>query len=340
MRARRLSNECREVVESSELERENKQLIYSFDIRHAQNKITEVQISAITGQVVSVKQESTKKEAAEQKKETRENIRSPRSPLEYKRQRNGEDSSDEIKQAAFIVPARPSASSPAEFQRPGVLQLAYGYNSNFRAKGTPSEQDIPLTLRFAVSPRVLVEFDNDNFITQTAPDGSRASGVGSMLLGAQYVIQHQTTQKPAVSFAYFIKIPTANSSKGLGTGRFDHNFTGLISKNIGSITIDFNGTYLLAGRQSGNGYASSGQSALAFSRSLTKRVGGTAEISGFSRNDTQPGAVFGLAGASYQVNPRFSLYSGVRVGLTPAAPRIGVLGGITVGVANLYKKRG
>src|SRR5690242_20158399 len=35
----------------------------------------------------------------------------------------------------FIVPARPTVSNPAEFQKPGVLQIEYGYNANFHAPG-------------------------------------------------------------------------------------------------------------------------------------------------------------------------------------------------------------
>ncbi len=321
-----------------ELEREKGKLMFSFDIRNAQGTITEVHVSAVTGQVIGVLDETAAREAAERRKEAEENPRSPRSPLEYKRQVSGEDAPDEAKKAAFIVPARPTASSPAEFQRPGVLQLAYGYNSNFLARGTPTEQDLPLALRFAVSRRLLVEFDTDTLLTQTSPDGRRETGLGSTLLGAQWVIQHQTKAKPAVSFAYYIKVPTASSVKGLGTGRVDHNFIGLVSKNIGSITVDFNAIYLFAGRAGRTGHASSGQGALAFSRSLTKKLGGSLEISGFSRNDTQPGALFGLAGIGYQMNRRFSVYTGVRFGLTPEAPRVGYQGGVTVGIGNLYKE--
>jgi hypothetical protein len=35
----------------------------------------------------------------------------------------------------FIVPSRPTVSNPAEFQKPGVLQLEVGYNANFGAPG-------------------------------------------------------------------------------------------------------------------------------------------------------------------------------------------------------------
>ena len=327
-------------VESSELERENKQLVYSFDIRDAQGKINEVQVSAISGQIVSVKQETAAQQIQEKKQEERENIRSPRTPSDYRRQVRGEDSDDEINKASFIAPQRPTASNSAEFQRPGVLQLAYGYDSNFRQPGTPSQQLIPMSLRFAISSRVLVEFDNTNFLTQTAPDGTRQSGIGSTNLGVQYVIHHQNKTTPGIAASYYIKIPTASSVKGLGTGRVDHIFTGLASKNIGSITVDFNAVCLLAGKQGQSGHASSGQAALAFSRGFTSKFGGTAEISGYSRSDNSPGGILGLVGGSYQVNRRFSLYSGVRFGLTHDTPRIGVLAGVTVGIANLYKKKG
>ena len=59
-------------VESEELEREHKRLVYSFDIRNSKGTITEVQVSAITGRVVSVEQENKKKEAAEKRKEQKE----------------------------------------------------------------------------------------------------------------------------------------------------------------------------------------------------------------------------------------------------------------------------
>src|SRR5436305_13571607 len=47
-------------VESAELEREHGKLVYSFDIRNSKGTITEVQVSAITGKVVSVEHENKK----------------------------------------------------------------------------------------------------------------------------------------------------------------------------------------------------------------------------------------------------------------------------------------
>src|SRR5262245_36757583 len=51
----------------------------------------------------------------------------------------------------FVVPARPTFSNPAEFQKKGVLQLEHGYNANFHAPGDSVASDTPLALRFADS---------------------------------------------------------------------------------------------------------------------------------------------------------------------------------------------
>ncbi|HST50799.1 MAG TPA: PepSY domain-containing protein [Pyrinomonadaceae bacterium] len=59
-------------VESAELEREHRRLVWSFDIRNSKGTITEVQVSAITGRVVRVEHESKKQEADEKRKEAHE----------------------------------------------------------------------------------------------------------------------------------------------------------------------------------------------------------------------------------------------------------------------------
>jgi hypothetical protein len=246
---------------------------------------------------------------------------------------------DDQEEPDFIVPSRPTVSNPAEFQKPGVLQLEYGYDANFHAADLRTEQHAPLALRFAISRRFLLEADNDNVISQTTTDGIRMSGIGDTELGVQGVAVHQTPSHPALAFAYFIKLPTASVAKNLGTGRVDHTFITLLSKKVGQLTIDFNALYVLAGRQNKNGYASSGQGALAVSRNLNKRFGVQGEISGQSRNDEQRGVVFVLAAVTYQLNRRAVFDAGARAGLTPDAPHYGIFAGVTLGLADLYRSK-
>lgn len=59
------------IVKSSELEREHGRLIWSFDVAQASMKgVTEVQVDAKTGKIVSVKKETPAQEAKEAKAET------------------------------------------------------------------------------------------------------------------------------------------------------------------------------------------------------------------------------------------------------------------------------
>ena len=59
-------------IETAELEREHGKLIYSFDIKTSKPGVTEVNVDAITGKVVSANQETPAKEAAEKKQEAKE----------------------------------------------------------------------------------------------------------------------------------------------------------------------------------------------------------------------------------------------------------------------------
>jgi hypothetical protein len=251
---------------------------------------------------------------------------------------DGQSSPPTDNEPDFIVPARPTVSNPAEFQRPGVLQLEFGYNGNFHSQGSfNTETDFPLAIRFAVNRRILLEVDNDGPYSLTSANSAN-TGEGDMQLGIQGVLLAEKGSRPGVAVAYYIKIPTGNPNRGFGTGRADHNFIGLFSKTVKKTTIDFNAIYLLAGRTSSAGHDSSGQAAFAVTQGLTKRFGIQGEISGASRNDQQAGAMYTLGVVTYQLNRRVVFDSGVRFGLTPNSARAGAFAGITVGVADFYKR--
>jgi hypothetical protein len=64
-------------IKEEELEKENSKLVYSFDIQPTGQKgITEVQVSAIDGTIVSVEKEDAASEAKEQKQDA------PKKPVE------------------------------------------------------------------------------------------------------------------------------------------------------------------------------------------------------------------------------------------------------------------
>lgn len=239
----------------------------------------------------------------------------------------------------FIKPGRPGVANSAEIQRAGVLQLEYGYDASFRAEEFHTEQTAPLSLRFAASQRLLLEASLDTVISQTDESGTRMTGVGDTRIGLQVVALKETERHPALAFAYYVKLPSASEEKGLGTGRFDHKFVTLISKKLGSVDMDINGAVLIVGREDASGWITGGQGALSFSGEFENGFGLTGELSGQTKDDVQTKGLYALGAITYKVNRRFRLDGGMRFGLTEDSPRVGVFAGITVGVADLYRKK-
>ena len=238
----------------------------------------------------------------------------------------GEDEDD-------VKPSRPGVASPAEIQKPGVLQLEVGYDANLRARDVRAEQTLPLTLRYAATKRVLLQLDFDAVKSET-DEATRVSltGVGDTRVGLQLVALEDTDEHPALAFAYFVKIPTADGDKGLGTGRFDHKLVGLLSKKVGETDIDFNVAYLLVGEEGREGWEHGGQGALSVSRDFENNFGVEAELSGQSHDDVQPRGVFALGAVRYKASRRLFFDAGARFGLNPEAPRVGLFAGMTVGL--------
>src|SRR5215210_7056 len=162
----------------------------------------------------------------------------------------------------FIKPSRPGVALPAEIQKAGVLQLEYGYDGNFRSEEFRKDQSAPLTFRFAASSRLLLELDLDTVKSQTDEAGERETGIGDTRLGFQVVALKDTEKHPALAFAYYIKLPSADEEKGLGTGRVDHKFITLLSRKLGQVDMDLNGAVLFVGREGASGWVTGGQGAL------------------------------------------------------------------------------
>ena len=70
-------------------------------------------------------------------------------------------------------------------------------------------------------------------------------GFEDLHLTAKYQTAKQTSHLPDLSFALYVKIPTANQRKGLSTGRVDENFLVIATKDFSSLALDLNVGYLV-----------------------------------------------------------------------------------------------
>lgn len=241
----------------------------------------------------------------------------------------------------FIKPSRPTVANPAEFQKAGVLQIEYGYDSNFRASDFRFQQSLPLGIRFAAHSRLLLEAEVETVQSERMDKGGKLeTGVGDVRLGFQIVAVKESEKHPALAFAYSVKIPTASDAKMLGSGRYDHKLTALLSKKLGENTdLDVNVAYLNVGRDDSERRADGGLAAINLSHEFENKFGFEAEISGNSLDDVQPKGVYALGGITYKVNKRLRFDAGMRFGLSNEALRVGFFAGFTAGVADLFKKR-
>ncbi len=109
-------------VEDGELEMENGKLVYSFDIRNAKGTITEVQVDAKDGKIVSVEEETAEMEAAEKSKEKME-----------RKEKDDDDNETPAAKNARIAKLSAQASITMEQAKAIALQ---------RIPGTVTDQDL------------------------------------------------------------------------------------------------------------------------------------------------------------------------------------------------------
>jgi len=234
---------------------------------------------------------------------------------------------------------RARVSRPAEFQGAGALQIEYGYSGDFKAQAFKINQAGTITLLFNATSTLQLQVDHDTFTSQTDPTGYRATASGDTHLFAQFTALRDTPKHPALALTWFTKFPTASTAQRLGSGRYDHKLIAQVSKEFGEYDVDFNAAAVINGRPGLPGHQTGGQLALGFTRNYKSGLGLQAEIFGENIDTDEPRGTFALGAVSYQFSPRFAIDVGVRFGLNPAAPRFGVFGGVTFGVANLYRRK-
>jgi len=233
-------------------------------------------------------------------------------------------------------PNRPTVANPADITQYGVLELEYGYERD-EARLDQYQTNMGGLLKFAVTCNLEFRWNTTSFVNQSV-SGSSQSGIGDNWLGFQYRLHRQSDRLPALAFSYSLKFPSASASKGLGSGRYDHQFTFLASKDVWGTHFDFNASLFRIGRLAGNGSDHNGEFNLAFTHSVYKKLAFTGEFYGDTRlGYSTPAYASGLWAISYAVTPRLVFDSGMDHGLTPGSPyNRRILVGLTYSIADLY----
>jgi hypothetical protein len=232
-------------------------------------------------------------------------------------------------------PNRPTVGNPGDITQYGVLELEYGWDRLWLEEGV-QQRSVGGLLKFGMLCDVELRWNTTSFLSQTDATGYHPS-FGDNWLGPQVRIYRQTKRLPTLAFGYAGKIPSASTADGLGTGRVDHAFTFLTSKDIAHFRFDFNATQFLIGRPNTSGFDRNQELNLAFSRVIRGRLQFTGEFYGETRlNQTVPGFASSLWALTYTVVPRLVLDGGFEAGLTSGGPHRHAFVGATYSIANLY----
>jgi hypothetical protein len=239
----------------------------------------------------------------------------------------------------FIAPVRPTISESATIQKKGVLQIEYGGDFDFDAPDFINRQAAPLEIYFAASKRLRLDFEFETVVSQKNPTHQRETGIGDVNLGFKAIARDKPKEHLAVAFAYSIKLPVASAEKKLGTGRVDHNLRAIFNRTYGKNDLIVNFSYLNIGHEMSDKRDSGAQAVFTFEHEFPKKFSLIGEISGNTVDEQQPRGIYLLGALTYKISKRLRFDIGARPGFGRDAPRIGIVAGIVVGVANLYGKK-
>ena len=232
-------------------------------------------------------------------------------------------------------PNRPTVANPADITQYGLLELEYGWDRQWPEEGV-QQKSVGGLLKFGLFCDVELRWNTTSFLSQTDASGTHRS-FGDNWLGPQIRVYRQTKRVPTLAFGYAVKIPSASTQDGLGTGNVDHAFTFLASKDIARFHFDFNITQFLIGRPNTSGFDKNQQLNLAFSHVIWRRLQFTGEFYGETRlNQVAQGFASSLWALTYTVVPRLVIDGGFEVGLTSGGPHRHAFVGATYSIANLY----
>jgi hypothetical protein len=233
------------------------------------------------------------------------------------------------------VTSRPTVANATDTTQCGVVELEYGLERQWPGGGARRD-DLSGGLRMGLTHNLDFHWYSSAFIHLMDGSGTR-TGYGDNWLGLKYRLSRQTKHRPSFGVFYQAKVPSANVALGLGSGRVDHAFSFLTSKDLHRLHLDFNVMELMAGHPGASGFDHDTGFALSNWVTLTRRVNLVVEPYGYMLlNRSNPAFTSAMMGFNYQVQPRLYLDSGVDFGLTSNAPRERVFVGVTYAMGNVY----
>jgi len=225
-------------------------------------------------------------------------------------------------------PQRPSLGSTAATTVAGYVELEAG--GVFEDDGFST----PVRFRFGLG-RIAEAYLGLSPIVGVDEGEGTETGFGDTVLGAKIRFFESPDGDAAVEA--FVKLPTADEDKGLGTGDTDAGFRFIASRAWGKNQFHFN----LGGDFAGVPDATSNDArwtlSLMWARTFESRLGMYGELFIQFLPAADDENISNQWGVTYTLNPSMVLDAGVNIGLSDDAPDVQVRMGITKVLGKLFQ---
>jgi hypothetical protein len=198
-------------------------------------------------------------------------------------------------------------------------------------------------LTYGLLKRLEIGFDGPILAIYKARRSGTANAVGFGDLDLQmkyaFHLQHDGSRWPAVTFGFYVEIPTGNAQNQLGSGIADYWLNGIVQKKLTSrVTYRLNSGILFSGNtltgaigiRSARGRVFTGASSLTYQLNGRWLLGGELVGAFTPQFELGKAQLQSLFGGKYAVTKSVSLDFGVTVGKFEGSPRLGGAFGISV----------
>jgi outer membrane putative beta-barrel porin/alpha-amylase len=229
-----------------------------------------------------------------------------------------------------IQPDRPDITNSAHLVAPGQFQIELG-GLYTRVSPQVTGFGSPALARIGASTWIEARIGGDGWVGRT--DGiDRQSGLGNLQAGAKVRLLSDSHGEPILSVLPLINLPTANPSKGLGSGDMDYTVTLAAGVDVGARGhVDAN--YGIGKIGAGGSQPHFTQYLMSVSASVSaERWDPYGEVFWFSRQEPGRSAVAAFdVGTICHLRDRLAIDAGLQIGLSRSAPNLTVFGGLSVG---------
>lgn len=214
---------------------------------------------------------------------------------------------------------------------PGTFSFSYGFTAGARPRhsaGTSQRAVGGFAFSTYVTRRVFVELDNDNFVSRKPDTGPRTTGIGDtvLIVGGDPLLEKEGSSRPAIYALYGVKIPTASSTKGIGSGQVDHFVAAAVNRTLGRSYLELNFTEYFSGKPDSGRFDETSSLAGVFQRTVGRK--GKAklhfEVGGTFATQASNAEMYTLDYVQFAVSERAAIRIGGKFGLTPNVSRAGL----------------